>query len=474
MGEIDISSVFPGWKVVRTLGRGGFGSVYEIERDRLGKMEKVAVKVMNIPPDAGVIHEMRSEGYDDVSIKVRIKSDLDSFAKEYDNMRKLTHTNIVSSDDLEYRENPDGIGYTLYMKMELLTPMLDAIKQFGNDEVVAQGVAKDICKALELCESRNVVHRDIKPQNLFVNSYHEFKLGDFGISREMDHYTNATRAGTYKYMAPEVFNNQPYGMNVDIYSLGLVLYWILNERRLPFLPLPPAVPNVRQEEEAMTRRLRGEKIPPPKNGSPELKRIVLKACEPDKSKRYQHASEMLADLNALGSESISGFQDASYEETVSGDTTVGGKTFSDDSFNGYNDNDSTVGGTIGGNHSFSAKYSTDHTMGNEWDDGGETVAQPRGRYQSANDHDDDKTVGAQTFKEKPAPPENRDSDFAEGEKKKSEPKGCASRGFQSFLCWSTMLSSVVFILADVFPVGITLFAIYFLGLIIAAKTDNHL
>ena len=412
MANIDISTVFPGWKVVRVLGKGGFGAVYEIERDRLGKVEKAAVKVMNIPPDPEAIHEMQSEGYDEVSIKARIRSELDSFAKEYDYMRSLTHTNIVSSDDLEYRENPDGMGYTLFMKMELLTPMLDAIKKFGNDEAVAQGVARDICSALELCESRNIVHRDIKPHNIFINKYNEFKLGDFGISREMNHYTNATRAGTGKYMAPEVFNNQSYGPNVDIYSLGLVLYWVLNERRLPFLPLPPTVPNVSQEEEAIARRLRGEKLPPPKKGSPELKRIVLKACEPDKSKRYQHASEMLADLNSMGSKKAPASQDTTYEETISDDTTVGGKTFSGSTFNGYDENDSTAGGTVRGKTSFRAEQSTEKTMGNEWDDSGETMAQPRRKASQVNTVDD-KTVGAQTFKEKPASTGNKDSDFAD-------------------------------------------------------------
>ena len=465
MANIDISSVFPGWKVVRVLGKGGFGAVYEIERDRFGKIEKAAVKVMTIPPDPGAIHEMQSEGYDEVSIKARIRSDLDSFAKEYDYMRSLTHTNIVSSDDLEYRENPDGMGYTLFMKMELLTPMLDAIKKFGNDEAVAQGVARDICSALELCESRNIVHRDIKPHNIFINKYNEFKLGDFGISREMNHYTNATRAGTGKYMAPEVFNNQPYGSNVDIYSLGLVLYWILNEKRLPFLPLPPTVPNVSQEEEAIARRLRGEKLPPPKKGSPELKRIVLKACEPDKSRRYQHASEMLADLDSMGSKKAPASHDISYEETISGDTTVGGKTFSGSTFNGYDENDSTAGGTVGGNTSFRADQSTDKTMGNEWDDSGETVAEPRVKNRS-DDTVADKTVAAQNIKEKSDPQEKKDGDFAEDKKKKRKadtPLGC----FGVILFWLSLIGGIVSLCCGLIPVTVICVIVFIISLFIS-------
>ena len=97
-------------------------------------------------------------------------------------------------------------------------------------------------------------------------------------------------------MAPEVYNNQPYGFAVDIYSLGIVLYWMLNDRRTPFLPLPPKVPTAMEEEEAIRRRLSGEDLPYPKNGSEALKKIVCKACAADPEKRYKSADEMLADL----------------------------------------------------------------------------------------------------------------------------------------------------------------------------------
>ena len=90
---------------------------------------------------------------------------------------------------------------------------------------------------------------------------------------------NGTVVGTYNYMAPEVFGGRPYGSTADIYSLGLVLYWLLNERRLPFLPLPPAAISAEEDEQARIRRLRGERLHAPQNGSAALKRIVLKACE---------------------------------------------------------------------------------------------------------------------------------------------------------------------------------------------------
>ena len=89
---------------------------------------------------------------------------------------------------------------------------------------------------------------------MIEDEYGDYKLGDFGVAKVMDHTTHATKIGTYGYIAPEVFNRQPYNATSDIYSLGLVLYWLLNERRLPFLPLPPAVPTAAANTEAQDRR----------------------------------------------------------------------------------------------------------------------------------------------------------------------------------------------------------------------------
>ena len=182
--------------------------------------------------------------------------------------------------------------------MELLTPLMKAISANISEETVVK-LGKDICKALVLCKKHEIIHRDIKPQNIFISFNGDYKLGDFGIAKTMEKTMGGTKIGTYKYMAPEVYNNQPYGSSADIYSLGLVLYWLLNDRRMPFLPLPPAKLKAGMEEEARQRRLMGETLPAPVHGSVELKRIVLKACAFDQKKRYSSAAQMLEDLNAL-------------------------------------------------------------------------------------------------------------------------------------------------------------------------------
>lgn len=98
-------------------------------------------------------------------------------------------------------------------------------------------------------------------------------------------------AGTNGYIAPEVANRQKYGKEVDIYSLGMVLYWLMNDNTLPFLPLPPQIPTAEQRDLAAQQRLDGVPLPPPINGSAALKSVVCKACAFDPAARYRSAVE---------------------------------------------------------------------------------------------------------------------------------------------------------------------------------------
>jgi len=290
---------WPGWETGKLIGRGSFGAVYEIQRDMLGETEKAALKVISIPQNSSDIEELYNDGYDDESITSTFQGHLKSIVAEYTLMRKMNGcANIVNCDDVRHIRHDDGIGWDIYIKMELLSPITKALPTVVPEETVRK-IAREMCGALMLCKKYGIVHRDIKPQNIFVSPNGDYKLGDFGIAKTVEKTMGGTKIGTYKYMAPEVYNNQPYGSAADIYSLGLVLYWLLNERRMPFLPLPPAKMTVGMDEEARNRRLGGEQIPPPAHGCEALKWIVLKACAYEVKDRYSTAEEMLKDLDDL-------------------------------------------------------------------------------------------------------------------------------------------------------------------------------
>jgi serine/threonine protein kinase len=295
----------PDWKIIRTIGKGSFGTVYEVEKeDGFGGGIRSALKVISIPESSSEIADLRNEGYDGESMTELFRSRVEDITAEFRLMNKLKGcSNIVSFEDYSIVQHDSDPGYDVLIRMELLTSLPDFYRQnFENNEMPDKVVCKlgaDICNALIRCRKESIIHRDIKPQNIFVNKNGDFKLGDFGIAKTSDHTTKATKTGTNGYMAPEVYLGKPYGASVDCYSLGLVMYWMLNERRGPFLPLPPAVPKPKQSEEALSRRMQGEQIPPPKYGSEELKRIVLKACAFNMVDRYSSVLDLKKDLRDL-------------------------------------------------------------------------------------------------------------------------------------------------------------------------------
>ena len=186
--------------------------------------------------------------------------------------------------------------------MELLTPLNVFLKgrEVSEDTVIKLGI--DICCALELCKKRNIIHRDIKPENVFVNSDGDFKLGDFGIARQIEKtQSGLTKTGTLTYMAPEIYRGEKYGSSVDIYSLGIMMYRLLNYNRVPFSPKHPEPINYNDMQNAMDLRMSGVRIPPPqKSDNNDLCSIILNACNFDPKDRLASAQTMREALENIG------------------------------------------------------------------------------------------------------------------------------------------------------------------------------
>lgn len=297
--------IFGNWYIDEEIGSGSFGTVYKIKRETFGKLQYSAMKVIRIPQDKSEKIRLMSEGMDEESITGYFDQFVKDFSKEIELMAELQgNTNIVGYTDHIIEENEDGIGYTIYIRMEYLTPLDkylicdNAVKEMSLKEIIKLGV--DICKALEICATKNIIHRDIKPDNIFVSENGDFELGDFGIARQLEStQSGLSKKGTYTYMAPEIYNGQAYNSTVDIYSLGIVLYRLLNKNRAPFLPLAPQPIRYTDKENALISRMKGEPIPAIVGIDERLNEIVLKACAYNPKERYKTASEMKADLSAL-------------------------------------------------------------------------------------------------------------------------------------------------------------------------------
>ena len=292
--QINKTPVWPGWKVTDVIGQGSYGTVYKIEKTDFTGTEYAALKVITVPYSKDHLYLMRHSGMDHATITHTLQKQVGDILNEYKLMKQLRDIpGIVHCDRYEYQPHTDGIGWDIYIQMELLTPFLRQ-ETIIQDEASIVAFGRDICEALAACQSLDIIHRDIKPQNIFITESGHYKLGDFGIAHTVERTSTATtRAGTVSFMAPEVYFGERYNQTVDIYSLGMVLYWLLNEQKAPFVLEGFTM------EDSHYKRFHGEPLPPPKNGSEELKKIVLKACAFEPKERYPSASAMLDALSSI-------------------------------------------------------------------------------------------------------------------------------------------------------------------------------
>lgn len=295
---MDIN-IWPEWHIVGRIGSGSYGTVYEIHRGNEPYLEKAAMKVIRIPSGPAELEQLSADGirYDDT--ESYLAKQVEDIRGE---IRLMQHfvgfSNIVSYEDYLIQRHEQGVGWDILIRMELLTALSSFMAAHPMMEKDVLKLGLDISQALMICHKAGIIHRDIKPQNIFLNSLGFYKLGDFGISRAVPRSGSVMSfKGTVSYMAPETFSMRSTDARSDIYSLALVMYRILNEGREPFLP-PSGITPV-QREAAQYRRLRGEPLPPPSHASREIWDVLSIALSPNPQARYQTAAQFHTALSRL-------------------------------------------------------------------------------------------------------------------------------------------------------------------------------
>ncbi len=296
----ELEKKFDEWKIGEKVGHGSGGStiVYAIERKNLNFVEKDVLKVIPLLAENvgfSQMNEISRANYETQKTELRGKAE-----EEVSLMNKLKTSNyIVTYQDFKFLDilDENATSFVLAIRMhtyESLSAIIQT-KEISQADIVKIGI--DICCALEACAQYGIIHRDIKPENIFFDG-DQYRLGDFGISRIIERGNLAhTNQGTPQFAAPEQFTNmmsaEGYDSRVDIYSLGLSLYYLANGQKLPFKD------KLKGSDMYLKMRVTGAEIPPVDGIEPELNRIMLKACEHSADKRYQTPSEMKSDLKAL-------------------------------------------------------------------------------------------------------------------------------------------------------------------------------
>ncbi len=275
------------------LGKGSFGAVYRIQRQEFDTVQYAALKVISIPQNQSEVEQFLSMGMNRQQIQEYYYEMVKEIYGEIDLMAKMKgKSNIISYEDHEIFERTDDYGFDLFIRMELAESLTKYGKRHSLNYSDVIELGKDMCNALIACEKRRILHRDIKPDNIFVSADGDYKLGDFGIARTLQGTVSGMSIkGSYSYMAPEVYKGRSYDHRADIYSLGIVLYVYLNGGTLPFIEGTGGKVTYSGSQNAFLRRMSGEKISLPMSIPEDFRRVVEKAIAYDPEERYASAKE---------------------------------------------------------------------------------------------------------------------------------------------------------------------------------------
>ena len=289
------------WKEEELIGEGSYGKVYKAKKEEFGIATYSAIKQIEIPQDKAEIQTLKTEGMTQSNITTYYEKTVKKWVEEIKFMSIFKDSeNIVNIEDYEIVKKKNEIGWIINIRMELLKNLDAYVLENNITDKEMLKMAIDIATALEDCEANKVIHRDIKPDNIFVNKKGVYKLGDFGIAKHIEKtVSNMSKKGTENYMAPELYKNEKGNKTVDVYSLGIMLYRYFNYNRLPFLPDYPEEITLEAREEALYKRISGEKLKAPQNATREIAEIILKACSYYPKDRYSSATELKEDLEKV-------------------------------------------------------------------------------------------------------------------------------------------------------------------------------
>ncbi|HYE39512.1 MAG TPA: serine/threonine-protein kinase, partial [Ramlibacter sp.] len=263
------------YEVLRVLGKGAMGVVYEGRDPNLDRRVAIkTVKVENLSEEAAAEYEHR-------------------FRTEARSAARLQHPNIVSVYDSD-RDGDVAFLVMEYIQGDDLKHHLDRGVRYSLEQSLK--IIRDLLSALDYAHKQGIVHRDIKPANLLIEPGGRVKLTDFGVARIQDSgeatRTQGSMVGTLKYMAPEQVQGQKIDSRADLFSVGVVLYQLLTDKR----------PFDGDNDFSIIHQIIGHHPPPPSSANPRLPTaldaVVARALAKTREERFATARDFAVALQA--------------------------------------------------------------------------------------------------------------------------------------------------------------------------------
>ena len=255
------------YEIVGKIGAGGMSDVYKAKDHTLGRF--VAIKVL------------KQEFSEDVNFVTKFRTEAQSAAG-------LEHPNIVNIYDVGSQE---GMYYIImeYVEGITLKTYIEKKGQLTFKEAIS--IAIQMCTGIEAAHKHNIIHRDIKPQNIIISKEGKVKVTDFGIARAVDSNTVSSNAmGSVHYVSPEQARGGYCDAKSDIYSVGITMYEMITGR----------VPFDGDSTVTVAMKHLQENITPPSQYAPDmskaLEKIILKCTQKSPERRYESTTLLIQDL----------------------------------------------------------------------------------------------------------------------------------------------------------------------------------
>ena len=251
------------YEINQILGQGGFGSVYKVsdhfENGKILALKKIKKEILS-------------------------KKAINVFKHEFKFLISLIHPNLVKVHDFDIDKDTDELFFT----MEYIqgSSLFKSLKESFSWEKVENNLIQ-ACRALSYIHSKDVIHYDIKPDNIFIDSYGKLKIMDFGFAGSKN--TTEVR-GTMQFIAPELIMKKNVTHKIDFFSLGVTFYFSITGK-LPF--------RGKDRQEIISNSIKGNYVPlgQIRKGVPDkLSKVISKMMQPDQENRYESADEIIIDL----------------------------------------------------------------------------------------------------------------------------------------------------------------------------------